>query len=88
MYFRKHVYTCLMYQSTLMLALLISTVSTGQLQSSLLLCLELQGKEWVHFPAEAALTEAASVPWLVAEGRLGAEAANSYRWDWLMTLKG
>ena len=63
-----------------MLALLIFTVSTGQLQSSLLLCLQLQGKDWVHFPAEAALAEAASVPWLVAEGRLGAEAAIFYGW--------
>ena len=64
----------------MMLALLTSTVSTGQLQLSLLVCLQLQGKDWVPFPAEAALSEAASVLWLVAEGRLGAEATNSYRW--------
>ena len=59
-----------------MLALLISTVSTGQLQSSLFLCLQLQGKEWVPFPAEDALADAASV----AEGRLGTEAAIFFGW--------
>ena len=63
-----------------MLALVISTVSTGQLQASLLLCLQLQGRDCVPFPAEAALAEAASVIWLVAEGRLGAEAAIFYGW--------
>ena len=63
-----------------MLALLISTVSTGQLQSSLLPCPQLQGREWVPFPAETGLAEAASVIWLVAEGRLGAEAAIFYGW--------
>ena len=69
-----------MVTTVLMLALLISAVSTEQLQSSLLLCLQLQGKDWVPFPAEPALSEAASVLWPVAEGRLGAEAVNSYRW--------
>ena len=62
-----------------MLALLISTVSTGQLPSSLLLCLQLQGKEWVPFPAEAALVEAAVIQ-LVTEGRFGAEAVIFHRW--------
>ena len=46
---------------TLVQALLISTVSTGQLQPSLLSCLQLQGKKWVPFPDEVALEEAASV---------------------------
>ena len=63
-----------------MQGLLISTVSREQLQSSLLLCLQLQGKDWVPFPAEAALVEAATIIWLVAEGRLGAEAAIFYIW--------
>ena len=49
----------------MMLALLISTVRTGQLQSSLLLGLQLQRKDWVPFPAEASFTEADSVLWLV-----------------------
>ena len=61
--------------STLMQIPLISTVSKGQLRSFLLLPLLLQSKEWVPFPAEADLAEAASVIWLIARG------------DWVMKLK-
>ena len=68
---------------TLMLALLDFTLSSRQLLQQTVVFLTASVTERILFPvyhAVAASSEGASVLWLVAVGRLGAEAAIFFGW--------